>query len=88
LLRANFEQNQGPRGAAIEDHELFLKRPLVSASTNSSGGNNNNSGYFEKEFHKIRIFELYEDSDGSGAFSSGEIISLPYLFIFYILKFA
>jgi hypothetical protein len=55
---------QGPRGLEVPDHELYLKRPLVS----SSGG----AGVqYEKEFHKIRIFALYEDPGGGGAFTAG-----------------
>jgi hypothetical protein len=50
----------------VPDHDLFLKRPLVS----STGGG---GVQYEKEFHKIRIFALYEDPGGGGAFTAGII---------------
>jgi hypothetical protein len=49
------------------DHELFLKRPPICGAGAGTGG----SVQYEKEFHKIRIFDLYEDPSGSGSFTSG-----------------
>ena len=69
--------SKGPRGPVIEAHELFLKRtPTLSATANGAAAAPNPaigtpSVQYEKEFHKIRIFSLYEDPDGSGAFTSG-----------------